>query len=100
MAAHRLDLLGDGAGRPALGSLEGHMLKHMGDAIDLGRLVARADIGPGANGYRLDGFHVVGGDREAVFESRYRDCHAALPFAISPRIWASTAAKSLGKRTK
>ena len=66
MAAHRLDLLGDGAGRAALGALEGHMLQQMGDAVDLRRLVARADIGPDAEGDGLDGFHPVAGDGESV----------------------------------
>ena len=57
MAADRLDLLGDGERRAPLGALEGHVLEQMRDAVDLGRLVARADIDPDAERHRLDRVH-------------------------------------------
>ena len=46
VAADRLDLLGDGERRAPLGALERHVLEEMGDAVDLRRLVAGADIDP------------------------------------------------------
>ena len=71
MPAHRLDLLGDGPrAAPALGALEGHVLQQMRDAVDLGRLVARADIGPDAEGDGLDRIHPVGGDAKPVGKAR------------------------------
>ena len=52
--------------RAPLGALEGHVLEEMGDAVDLGRLVPRADIDPDAERGGLDRVHAVGGDAEAV----------------------------------
>ena len=46
VAADRLDLLGDGERAAPLGALERHVLEEMRDAVDLRRLVPRADIDP------------------------------------------------------
>ena len=95
MAAHGLDLLGDFPGAAPGRALEGHMLQQMGDAVDLGRLVARAHIGPDADGGGFDRIHPVAGDPKAVGKPGDLDRHAALPAATWSRIWASTAARSL-----
>ena len=66
MAADRLDLLGDGAGAAPLGALERHVLEEMRDAVDLRRLVPRADIDPEAERDRVDRVDPVGDDPQAV----------------------------------
>ena len=53
VAADRLDLLGDVERRAPLGALEGHVLEQVGDAVDLCRFVAGADVDPGADRHRL-----------------------------------------------
>ena len=102
MAADRLDLLGDvegGAGRRAL---EHHVLDQMGDAVDLGPLVAGADTDPDAERRRLDMGHRIGGDPQAVGESGDPDgAHAAPRVAEAvrrarDRTKSWTALRSLG----
>ena len=90
MAADRLDLLGDRAGAAPLGALEGHVLEEMRDAVDLGRLVAGADIDPDAERDGVDGVDAVGGDPQAVRQGgeRGRSCRPRLGRAR--RAWART----------
>src|SRR6185312_9956110 len=79
--------------------LERHVLEEMRDAVDLGRLVPRADIDPDAQRHRLDALHRVGEDAHAVLERGHAHRHAAPPFAAPlawARTWFSTARRSLG----
>ena len=55
MAADRLDLVGDVLRAAARRALEHHVFEQVGDAVDLGRFVARAGVDPDAAGHRLDG---------------------------------------------
>ncbi len=48
VAAHRLDLLGDGERAAPLGPFERHMLEKVGDTVDFCRLVSGPDIDPDA----------------------------------------------------
>ena len=93
VAADRLDLLGDGAGAAPLGALERHVLEEMRDAVDLGRLVAGADIDPEAERDRLDRVIAVGDDAQAVGEGGEpgRSCRPRLG-GRARRAWARTKA--------
>ena len=66
LAADVLDRLGDAARRALLRALEGHVLEHVGDAVDLGRLVARAGVDPDADARGLHVGHGRGRDAQAV----------------------------------
>src|SRR6185312_11305446 len=104
MAAHLFDGLGDLAGAAPLGALEGHVLEQMRDAVDLGPLVARADIDPNAERHRVDAGHEVARDLEPVLELGDLDAHAA-PARRGARSSRSlmkrcTAAASLGSTVK
>ncbi len=70
LAADILDLLGDRARRAALGALERHVLEHVGDAVDLGPLVARADIDPDPDARGLERGHRLARDPQAVAQGR------------------------------
>ena len=59
MAADRFNFFGDVIGRPALGSLERHVFQHMGNAVDIGCFVARADVHPGPDRRRLHIRHAI-----------------------------------------
>src|SRR5579883_754137 len=107
MAADRLDLLGDGEGRAALGALERHVLQEMSNAVDVGRLVPRSDIDPDAERNRLDRIHPVGHDAKAARQGGEVNAHAAPPArrrrpSSTGRAWArtnsSTALRSFGNR--
>ena len=52
--------------RSGLGALEDHVLDEMGDAIDLGHLVARAGANPDAHGDGADVVHFFGKNRKPV----------------------------------
>jgi hypothetical protein len=65
------------------------MLEQMGDAVDGGRLVARADADPHADGGGLDPRHRIGGDDQPAVEARQsnaidtvgdQNTHQAAPF--------------------
>ncbi len=79
VAAHRLDLLGDGPRAAPLGALERHVLEKMGDAVDLGRLVPRPDIDPDAERNRVDRIDAVGGDPQPARQRGKPHCHAKAP---------------------
>ena len=103
MAADRLDLLGDGAGAAPLGALERHVLEKMRDAVDLGRLVPRADIDPDAERDRVDGVD-RGRWRSAARSAESRDPVVMLPLRLrgpARRAWArtkrATASTSFGR---
>src|SRR3546814_14821441 len=76
MTADRLDFFGNGQRAAPLGALEGHMLQHMGDAVDLRRLVAGAGIDPDADRDGLDLRHGLGNDPQAVGERTDTKGHA------------------------
>ena len=78
VSADGLDLLGDGAGAAPLGALERHVFEEMGDAVDLGRLVPRADLDPEAERDRVDRVDAVGRDPQPVRErgELARSCRA------------------------
>jgi hypothetical protein len=97
VAADRLDLLGDVARATPRRALEGHVLEQMRHAVDLGRLVARADPDPGAQGDRLDRLEPVGRHGHAAVEPRHLDRHAAPSRTEALRIAAWTAVRSLGR---
>src|SRR5205814_8531951 len=100
MSADRFDLLGDGLGIAAVRSLEGHVFQQMGDAVDLGRLIARAHIGPAADRRGLHRIHAVGRDPEPIAEAGDLYAHAALPAPTCARIWVSTAPRSFARTVK
>ena len=77
VAADVFDFLGDGLGVAALGALERHMLQEMRDAVDVGVLVPRADLDPGAQRHGLDLVHRIGNDAQAVGEIGDGDGRAA-----------------------
>src|SRR5262249_21506992 len=105
MAADRFDLDRDFAGVAALGAFECHVFEQVGDAVDGGRLVARAGADPYADGGGLDPGHRVGGDDEAVIQAREakaidsvgggRNTHHAAPFRRRLRIKPWTVLRSL-----
>src|SRR5262249_22692978 len=66
MAAHGFDLDGNVARAAPPRTLESHVFEQMNDAIDLPRLVARADADPDAERHRLDTEHNVGSDSQPV----------------------------------
>ena len=76
------------------GALERHVLEHVGDAVDLGRLVARADVDPDAERGGLQARHVLADDAQAVGEGGDLDGVAHAAPNVS-RTAASTAARSL-----
>src|ERR1700730_467926 len=90
MTADGFDLLGDRQGTAPFGSLECHMLEKMRDPIDLGGLVARANIDPNAERDRVDRIHAVGGHPQSVGQGRELRRHALLRSAGSgtPRMSA------------
>ena len=100
MAADVLDRLGDRPRRAPLGALERHVLEHVGDAVDLGRLVARADVDPDADARGLDARHGLGRDPQAVVQGRDPGglAHAASRASCSMR--RRTAASWLGRRSQ
>ena len=67
-AADALDLLGDGARAAGRGALERHVLEQVGDAVDLGGLVAGADVDPDADRRGLEVRHGLADDAQAVVE--------------------------------
>ena len=69
MTADILDRLGNRAGVAALGTLEGHVFKQMGNAVQRLWLVAGADIDPNAKGDGIHRRHVVGNDLQAIVEA-------------------------------
>ncbi len=72
-AADILDLFGDGAGAAGARALEGHVLQHVGHAVQLGGLVPRAAGDPDAERRRFDLGHRVDGDPQAVAQRRDLD---------------------------
>ncbi len=95
MAAHGFDFLGDVARRAPRRALERHVLEHVGNAVDLGRFVARAGADPDADRGGFDLLHAVGRDGDAVGESRdLNRIHAGLLVCAS--ICANSARLSLG----
>ena len=74
------------------GALERHVLEQVGDAVDLGRLVARADIDPDAERGGLQAGHVLADDAQAVGEGGDLDGVAHAAPNVS-RTAASTAAQ-------
>ena len=78
------------ARRALLRALERHVLEHVGDAVDLGRLVARADVDPDADARGLDVRHGLGRDAQAVGEGGDLDlAHASA--MTNCWMWALTA---------
>ncbi len=67
-ATDTLDLLGDAARGPALRALERHVLEHVGDAVGVLGLVARARTHPDADGRRLQMRHLVGDDGQTILK--------------------------------
>src|SRR5437764_5423849 len=101
VAADRLDLLGDRAGAAPLGALERHVLEEMRDAVDLGRLMASADLDPDAERDGIDRLDAIGDDAQAIGELSERYGHAAPQLGCARREWArtkrATAPASLGR---
>src|SRR5690606_39681969 len=98
VAANRLDRLGDGLGGAGPGALERHVLEQVRDAVDLCRLVARADADPDAERDAFHRVHAVAGDGEAVGEAADRNAHATAPAIIErARICAFSASASAGR---
>ena len=93
VAADVLDRLGDSARRAALGALERHVLEHVGDAVDLGRLVARADVDPDADAHRLHARHGLGRDAQAAIEGGDLRGLAHAVSMTSSWMWRCTAAQ-------
>src|SRR5262249_54452105 len=77
--AHGLDLGGDVKRAAAFRALEGHVLQEMRHAVDRRRLVARANIDPDAERYRLDAVRGVGEDAHAALERGDARAHATPP---------------------
>ena len=95
-AADPLDLLGDRPGRAPARALERHVLEHVGDAIDLGRLVAGADVDPDPQRGGLQARHRFADDAQAIGDGRDFDgVDHAVPNLS--RTAASTAAGSLSR---
>lgn len=70
-------------------TLERHMFKHMGNAVDVWRLVTRPNINPCAQGNRLYVIQTVGRDNHSIVKPGELDCHIALLlFRISGPIMA------------
>src|SRR3546814_9807128 len=93
MAADRLVLSCNRQRAAPPRALERHMLQHMGDAVDLGRLVARAGIDPDPDRHGLDLRHRLGNHAQAVGQ------RADAPGHAGPRVFPMklrTAAMSLG----
>src|SRR5690606_15258570 len=104
MTADRLDLDGDVSRGAPLRALEGHMLQQMRDAVDLLRLVARADPSPDAERDGIDRRHRVGGDAQAVVQRGYTHLIVSLVVAVHApplkrrsRMNACTTLRSLGR---
>ena len=92
IAPHILDRLGNGEGRPALGSLERHMFKEMGNAILFAPLVAAACQNPDADRGRFQAGHRFCGNAKPVGQSVNLNAQVV----IRSRIRACNAARSLG----
>jgi hypothetical protein len=65
LAAHGLDLLGDGGGAAAGGALEGHVFEEMRDPVLGPRFVAGAGADIGTDGDTLHPVHLFGDDGKA-----------------------------------
>ena len=76
LAAHRLDLLGDGLGAATLGALEGHMLEEMRDAVLGGAFAAAAGPDPNPERDGLDVAPLMAHYGEAIGETGELDAHA------------------------
>ena len=102
--AHRFDLLGNGARRAPFGPLEGHVFQDMGNAVDLGRLVARTDADPGAQRHRFNTRHGVAGNAQPVVERGNANAFVSRHEAVPPaRRWVTkscTTPRSLGRVSK
>ena len=91
MAADCFDLLGDGECAAPAGALEGHVLEKMRNPVDVGRLMARADIDPDAERDRVDGVDTVGRDPQSVGQSGKLRRHSIIQSIVSgtPRVGAN-----------
>ncbi len=72
VAADCVHFAGDVLGGARFGALEEHVFDEVGDAVDLGGLVAGAGLDPDAHGDRAEVFHALGEDAEAIG----KDCAA------------------------
>ena len=79
LAADRLDLLGDVDGRAGIGTLEGHVLEEMRQAVLAFALGTRAGADPDAERRAFEMRHFVGDDAETGFEARDADGHELRP---------------------
>ena len=98
--ADLLDLLGDAARRAPARALEGHVLEQVRHPVDLGRLVARADIDPDAEGRGLDVRHGLADDAHPVVQRGQAESgigHLAGPKLA--RMWRTMASRSAGSST-
>ena len=77
VAAGRLDLLGERAGRAAARALEGHMLEQVRQALLVGGLVARAGSDPYAERGGFQMRHAVGDDAQPGGQGGDLDAHEA-----------------------
>ncbi len=66
VAADSVHFAGDALGGARFGALEDHVLDKVGDAVDLGQLVARASANPNAHGDGADVIHFFSQNREPV----------------------------------
>ncbi len=99
LPANILDFLGNLKRAATPRSLERHMFKHMGNAVDIGCFVARTHINPRAKRYGLNMFKAVGRNDHPVVKPGELDCHIALLlcFISCPRITVFQAARRLSR---
>ena len=89
IAADRLDLLGDLACAAPPRALERHMFEEMRNAVLVAAFVAAAGSDPDAERSGLEMRHRVGHHRDAGFQGRQLNAHAAAP-SCAARLVAST----------
>ncbi len=87
IAADRLDLLGDLAGRTPPRALERHVLEKMRNAVLVMKLVAAAGSDPYAERCRLQMRHGIGHHADAGFQGRHFNTHAAAPSCAARLVW-------------
>jgi hypothetical protein len=75
MAADRFDLFRDAAGVTPLGTLEGHVLEQVRNAMYIRGFLASSRIDPNADGRRLKFRHAIGDNAQTVVESGYLNRH-------------------------
>ena len=82
IASDAFDLLGDHARRPRFRTFERHVFEKVGQTMLVIALVARSDSNPNAEGNRLEIWHPMRRNADAIRKRRQIGCHDADPVEI------------------